>query len=180
MGTGFFPGVKSGRGVTLTRQPLPVPWSWKSRAIPLLPLWAVRPVQSLSACTRVYFTFTFNVSFILHRLAQNRQIASDKGHNITSIFAVRGRYWSSTQSLWCGSSGLLAGFKTCQIFAEPYILKRKKLSCLLCTEIHSTNTPTNPHSYMHTHLYTYTHTYTYMPLCIHRVIKKSLCAWRLQ
>ena len=34
-------------------------WSWKSRAIPLLPLWAVRPVQCLSACTRVHFTFTF-------------------------------------------------------------------------------------------------------------------------
>jgi hypothetical protein len=29
-----------------------------SRAIPLLPLWAVRPVQSLSACTRVHVTFT--------------------------------------------------------------------------------------------------------------------------
>jgi len=29
-----------------------------SRAIPLLPLWAVRPVQSLSACTSVHFTFT--------------------------------------------------------------------------------------------------------------------------
>jgi len=29
-----------------------------SRAIPLLPLWAVWPVQSLSACTRVHFTFT--------------------------------------------------------------------------------------------------------------------------
>ena len=34
-----------------------MPWSWKGRAIPLLPLWAVRPVQSLSACTRVTFTF---------------------------------------------------------------------------------------------------------------------------
>ena len=33
-----------------------MPWSWKSRAIPILPLWAVRPVQSLSACTRVHFT----------------------------------------------------------------------------------------------------------------------------
>jgi len=29
-----------------------------SRAIPLLPLWAVWPVQSLSVCTSVYFTFT--------------------------------------------------------------------------------------------------------------------------
>jgi hypothetical protein len=28
-----------------------------STAIPLLPLWAVWPVQSLSACTRVHFTF---------------------------------------------------------------------------------------------------------------------------
>jgi len=51
MGTGFFPGVKSCRGVTLTPHPLLVPLSWKSRVIPLLPLWAVRLVQSLSACT---------------------------------------------------------------------------------------------------------------------------------
>ena len=57
MGTGSFPRVNSGRGVMLTPHPLLVPWSWKSRAIPLLPLWAVRPVQSLSACTRVLFTF---------------------------------------------------------------------------------------------------------------------------
>ena len=34
-----------------------------SRAIPLLPLWAVRPVQSLSACTRAHFTFTFYAVF---------------------------------------------------------------------------------------------------------------------
>jgi hypothetical protein len=55
--TGSFPGVKSGRGVTLTPHPLLVPWSWKGIlvATPLLPLWAVRPVQSLSACTRVSF-----------------------------------------------------------------------------------------------------------------------------
>ena len=57
MGTGAFLGVKSGRGVKLTHSLL-VPWSKKGRAIPLLPLWAVRPVQSLSAFTRVTFTFT--------------------------------------------------------------------------------------------------------------------------
>jgi len=57
MGTGSFLGVKSGRGVTLTTHPLLVPQSRKSRAIPLLPLWAIQPVQSLSACTRVHFTF---------------------------------------------------------------------------------------------------------------------------
>ena len=38
-------------GVTLTPHPLLVLWSRKSRAIPLLLLWAVRPVQNLSACT---------------------------------------------------------------------------------------------------------------------------------
>ena len=51
MGTESFPGVNSGRGVTLTPHLLLVPLSRKSRATPPLPLWAVRPVQSLSACT---------------------------------------------------------------------------------------------------------------------------------
>ena len=45
MGTGFFAGVKSGRGVLLTTHPLLVPWSWKGRAIPLPNFWAIpRPV----------------------------------------------------------------------------------------------------------------------------------------
>ena len=57
MGTGSFPRVKSGRGVTLTSHPLLMPRSRKSRAIPILPLWALRPVQRLSACTNVHFTF---------------------------------------------------------------------------------------------------------------------------
>ena len=36
--------------------PLLVPWSRKSRAIPLLPLWAVQRIQSLSVCTTVHLT----------------------------------------------------------------------------------------------------------------------------
>jgi len=51
MGTGSFLGVKCSRGVLLTPHTPLVPWSRKSRSIPLLALWAVRPVQSLSACT---------------------------------------------------------------------------------------------------------------------------------
>jgi len=39
--------------VPVQRCPLPLP-------IPLLPQWAVRPVQSLSACTTVHFNFTYN------------------------------------------------------------------------------------------------------------------------
>ena len=61
MGTGSFSGINRGRRVTLTPHALLVMWSRKSRAIPLLPLWAVRPLQSLSACTRVHFTFTLLV-----------------------------------------------------------------------------------------------------------------------
>jgi len=49
--------------------PLLVLWSRKSRAIPLLPLWAVWPVQSLSACTTVHFTFTCNSTPPMDRTA---------------------------------------------------------------------------------------------------------------
>ena len=54
-----FPGGKDRPGVTLTPHLLLVPWSWMGRAIPLLPLWAVQPAQSLSACTRVHFTLPY-------------------------------------------------------------------------------------------------------------------------
>ena len=55
--SGLSRGVKSGQGVTLTPNPLLMPWSRKSIAIPVLPVWVVRPVQSLSSCTRVPFNF---------------------------------------------------------------------------------------------------------------------------
>ena len=48
---------RPGRGADPS--PLLVPWPNKSRLIPLVSLWAVWPIQSLSACTRVHFTFTF-------------------------------------------------------------------------------------------------------------------------
>jgi hypothetical protein len=44
-----------GASVPVQEYTLPLPYS---RATPLFPLWAVRSVQSLSACTRVHFTFT--------------------------------------------------------------------------------------------------------------------------
>ena len=53
-----FPGGKERPGRDADPSPLLVPRSWKGRAIPLLTLRAVRPVQSLSACKRVTFTFT--------------------------------------------------------------------------------------------------------------------------
>jgi len=70
---GFSQMVKSSRGVTLTPHPLLVPWTWKGRAIPLIPLWAVRPVQSLSACTRGHFTLPF-LPFASNRLLPGTMI----------------------------------------------------------------------------------------------------------
>ena len=95
MGTGSFPGVKSGRGVTLTPHPLLVPWSWKGRAIPLLPSWAVRPVQSLSACTRVHF---------IRRRPQNTK----RTCNNCLTTSVHGCVWKSYSAPcgWCWLHGL--------------------------------------------------------------------------
>ena len=42
----------------LYRTSVPVQQCTLPLPIPLLPLWAVLPVQSLSACTRVHFTYT--------------------------------------------------------------------------------------------------------------------------
>jgi len=68
-----------GRGMMLTPHPLLVPWSRKNRTIPLLSLWAVQPVQSLSACTRVHFTFFFMF------------------HNVTNqALAVTALFWGQT------------------------------------------------------------------------------------
>jgi len=53
-----FPGGKERPGRDADPSPPSSAVSHENKAIPLLPLWAVWPVQSLSACTRVYFTFT--------------------------------------------------------------------------------------------------------------------------
>jgi len=85
MGTGSFLVVKCGRVVTSTdpsnlilqqlrksraipllpyspyglyRASVPVQRCTLTLPIPVLPLWTVQPVQSLSACTKVHFTFT--------------------------------------------------------------------------------------------------------------------------
>jgi hypothetical protein len=51
-----FSGGKERPGRDVDPSPLLVPWSKKDKAIPILPLWAARPVQILSACTRMTFT----------------------------------------------------------------------------------------------------------------------------
>jgi len=58
MGTGYFLGIKSGRGVTLTPHPFLVPWSRKSRAIPCSPYGSYglyRASVPVQGCTLPYF-----------------------------------------------------------------------------------------------------------------------------
>ena len=83
----FFPGGKERPGRDADPSPLLVPSSWKSRAIPLLPLWAVRPVQSFSVCTRVHFTFTF-----FWKITQLVLV------NPYRLFGTT--FWSHLQGLW--------------------------------------------------------------------------------
>jgi hypothetical protein len=61
MSTGSFPGVKCGRGVTLTTHPLLAPRSWKSRAIPLPPSG---PQQACNGVTLLYLLTNINVVLV--------------------------------------------------------------------------------------------------------------------
>jgi len=56
-----FSGGKERPGRDADPSPLLVSWSRKSIAITPLPLRALRTGQSLSACTRVHFTYTFYI-----------------------------------------------------------------------------------------------------------------------
>ena len=46
-----------------------MPWSRESRAKPLIPLWAVRPLHSLSTCKIVHYNFTYNSTPPIDRMA---------------------------------------------------------------------------------------------------------------
>ena len=56
--------------MTLTPHILLVPWSMKSRAIPLLPLWTVRPVQGLSVCTVQLYLYSPHGPYCLYRASE--------------------------------------------------------------------------------------------------------------
>jgi len=68
----WVPGLSRGKerpGRDADSSPLLMPWSRKSRATPLLPVWAVQPVQSLSACTRVHCVSCLRISNILNNIS---------------------------------------------------------------------------------------------------------------
>jgi len=77
MGTRSFPGVKRGRGVTLTPHPLLVPWSWKSRAIPYSPSV---PVQG---CTLRYF-YTYSVGVTIRDVTEMKGLHAGRTGSVHS------------------------------------------------------------------------------------------------
>ena len=87
MGTGSIPGVKSGRGVTLTLHPLQVTWSRKSTAVPLLPLLYHR------ACTEpqcLYKGALYLFSFMPESLDKDKEFVRQIIFSDTSVFQVSG------------------------------------------------------------------------------------------
>ena len=72
-GNRLFPGSKEWQGSDADLSSLLVPWSRKSRAIPLLPLWTVRPVQGLSACTVQLYLYSPYGPYSLYRASVSVQ-----------------------------------------------------------------------------------------------------------
>jgi len=72
MGTGSFPGVKSGWGVMLIPHPLLVLWLWKCRAIPLL------PPMGRTACTepQCLYKGTLYLAFYMNKAPDTRRNGS--------------------------------------------------------------------------------------------------------
>jgi hypothetical protein len=60
MGTGSFPGIEGGRGVTLTLQPLLVPRSKNRVAIPLLSLRAFVACKKGETYVSLYMYYPFH------------------------------------------------------------------------------------------------------------------------
>ena len=106
-----FPECKERPGRDAVPSPLLVPCSRKSRAIPLLPLWAVRPVQSLSACTRVHFTFTLPYTFRIDKL-----LTIIRQHTVYTAYCIYQA--SALTSRWHDQSG--AGFMLCSNISTTY------------------------------------------------------------
>ena len=90
MGTGSFPGVKSGRGVTLTPHLLLVPWSRKSRAIPLLPLRAYglyRASVTVQGCILPFFHLMTAPGLIVGRDSSVDSLRAGRSRNRVPVGA---------------------------------------------------------------------------------------------
>ena len=115
MGTGSFLGVKSSRGVTLTPHPPLVPWSRKGRSIPLLPLWAIQPVQSLGACRRVHFTLPFTYFLYIVFSSYGSKFSGRHSNSIIACPHVWSRAKTEQPPSGCGRSTSFTSSHSCQV-----------------------------------------------------------------
>jgi len=131
MGTGiFFPGLKSGRGVTLTPHPLLVPWSRKGRAIPLLPLWAVRPVQSYGPYGLYRASVPVQGCTLPCLLAQRFQMANSL-HELSVLLVYS--HFGSVNGCSCRTSGFCKTTCHCILFLFIiYIMKQFEFQSVGC------------------------------------------------
>jgi len=99
-----FPRGKERAGREADPSTLLVPWSRKSRAIPLLPLWTVRPVQILSACTRVHFTFLYHHVRLETSAPRGSLLSasSDRGKRVLSVGYPNTKVISVRRTHHCG------------------------------------------------------------------------------
>jgi hypothetical protein len=93
--------IKSGRGVTLNPHPLLEPRSRKGRSIHLLPLLAIRPVQSLSACTVQLYLYSPYVPYGLYKASVPVQ------YSYTSTLPMDRTVCTKTQCLYSTAISLL-------------------------------------------------------------------------
>jgi hypothetical protein len=77
-----------------------------SRAIPLLPLWALRPVQSLNTCTRVHFTYLLphmtmqscSMIYVRYSAVEDHDASSSQVATVTTARVVPEKITSSVHT----------------------------------------------------------------------------------
>jgi hypothetical protein len=87
-----------------------------SRGIPLLPLWVVRPVQSLSACTVELYLYSPYGLYGLYRASVPVQrsiltLPHTHTHTHTHIYIYICQYFLHEKTSFCISNTLLRNFK---------------------------------------------------------------------
>jgi len=87
----------------LYRASVPVQQCTLPLPIPLLPLWTVRPVQSLSTCTTLHFNFTYTSTPPMDRTACTEPQCLYNGALYLTLFYHRTCDPSLTETSLCGA-----------------------------------------------------------------------------
>jgi len=124
----------------LYRASVPVQRCTLTLLIPLLPLWAVQPVQSLSGCTTVHFNFTYTSTPTMGRTACTEPQCLHKCAlylylYFYSLYGPYSLYRTSVPVQWCTL--------TLPILLQPLWAVQPVQNLSGCTTVHSTFTYTS-------------------------------------